>query len=93
SSETFVEEAEAREAAGSAMAAHSFWQDAIRAFRERPTLRARIPELQKRLAAAGKQTLAEMKNVSHEIDIRELVEQTEKEFRGLQSDEAVLKFA
>lgn len=93
SAETFVDEAESREASGSAMAAHSFWQDAIRAFRDRPSLRARVPELQKRLAAAGRQTLAEMKTVSHEIDIRDLVERTESEFRGLQFDDALLKFA
>lgn len=91
--ETFVEEAEAREAAGSAMAAHAFWQGAVRAFRDRPSLRSRIPELQKRLASAGKQTLSEMKPVSHEIDIRELIEQTEREFQGLQLDDALLNLA
>jgi hypothetical protein len=93
SAETFVEEAESHEAVGSAIAAHSFWQDAIRAFRDRPSLRARIPQLQKRLADAGKQTLAEMKSVSHEVDIGDLVEQTEAEFRRLQLDDALLKFA
>lgn len=93
SAETFVEEAEARETGGSAIAAHAFWQDAIRAFRDRPSLRDRVPELRKRLAAAGKQTLKEMKRVSHDIDIRELVEQTEELFRGLPTDDALLKFA
>ena len=41
-----LEKPSLREAAGSAMAAHVFWQDAIRAFRDRPSLCARIPELQ-----------------------------------------------
>lgn len=91
--ETYVEEAESREAAGSAMAAHGFWQDAIKAFRDRPSLRSRLPELQQRLASAGKQTLTEMKSVSHEMDIRELVEQSAAEFVGLQLDDALLKFA
>lgn len=93
SAETYVEEAEAREAAGSAMAAHSFWQDAIKAFRDRPSLRSRLPELQRRLASAGKQTLTEMKVISHEMDISELVEQSKEQFFGLQLDDALLKFA
>lgn len=92
SAETFVEEAEDRESAGAAIAAHVFWEDAVRAFRDRPSLRARIPELQRRLADAGKKTLSEMKSVGHAMDIRELVEMTEGEFRGLQLDDALLKF-
>lgn len=93
SAETYVEEAEAGEAAGSAMVAHSFWQDAIKAFRDRPSLRLRLPELQRRLASAGKQALTEMQAISHEMDIRELVEQSIAEFVDLQLDDALLKFA
>lgn len=93
SAETHVQEAEAREASGSFMAARSFWENAVLAFRERPSLRARIPELQRRLVVAGKKTLDEMKSFSHEIDIRPLVEQAEAAFKGLPLDDALCKLA
>jgi hypothetical protein len=93
SAETHVQEAEAQEASGSFMAARSFWEDAVLAFRERPSLRARIPELQLRLAIAGKKTLDEMQSFSHEIDIRPMVEQAEVAFKGLPLDDALCKLA
>ena len=93
SAETHVQEAEAQEASGSFMAARSFWEDAVLAFRNRPSLRARIPELQRRLAIAGKKTLDEMKSFRHEIDIRPLVERAEAAFKGLPLDEALCKLA
>lgn len=93
SAETHVQEAEAQEASGSFMAARSFWEDAVLAFRERPSLRARIPELQQRLAIAGKKTLDEMQSFSHEIDIRPMVEQAEAAFKGLPLDDALCKLA
>lgn len=93
SAETHVHEAEAQEASDSFMAARSFWEDAVLAFRDRPSLRARIPELQRRLAIAGKKTLDEMKSFSHEIDIRPLVEYAEAAFKGLPLDDAFCKLA
>jgi hypothetical protein len=91
--ETIVEEAESREAAGSAMAAHVFWQEAICAFRDRPSLRARVPELQKRLSHVGKQTIGEMHKISHEIDVTAIVQNVKKEFRDLSIDDALLKLS
>ena len=92
--ETFVADAEAIEAAGSFISAHHFWQDAVKAFRERASLRARVPELRARLAEAGRQTLQEMKTVSTgEIDIRAEVELVQKHFRGLALDDAFFQFA
>ena len=91
SAETHVQEAEAREASGSFMAARSFWEDAVLAFRDRSSLRARIPELQRRLAIAGKKTLDEMKSFSHEIDVRPMVEHAEAAFKGLSLDDALCK--
>ncbi len=93
SAETHVQEAEAQEAIGSFMSARTFWEKAIVAFRERPSLRSRIPELQRRLAIAGKKTLDEMKSFSHEIDIRSMVEHAEAAFKGLPLDEALCKLA
>ncbi len=93
SAETHVQEAEAQEASGSFMAARSFWEDAVLAFRKRPSLRARIRELQRRLAIAGKKTLDEMQSFSHEIDIRPMVEQAEAAFMGLPLDDALCKLA
>ncbi len=92
SAECHVEEAEDREEQGSFMAARVFWQEAIQAFQNRPSLRERLPELHKRLAIAGKKTLAEMKVISHEVDIREVVEAVENEFKGLPLAEALCRF-
>lgn len=75
------------------MDARSFWEDAVLAFRNRPSLRPRIPEIQRRLAIAGKKTLDEMKSFSHEIDIRPLVEQAEAAFKGLPLDDALCQLA
>lgn len=91
--ETYVQEAEAREAGGSFMAARSFWEDAVLAYRERPSLRARVPEVQRRLALAGRKTLEEMKSVTHEIDVSPLVEQAESTFKGLLLDDALCRLA
>lgn len=72
--ETFAEEAEAREARGSFMTAHLSWNDAIQTFRHRPSLKDRVPELQRRYAAAGEKMLDEMKAIEGEaIDISEEV--------------------
>ncbi|TPQ52973.1 hypothetical protein C2U72_00445 [Prosthecomicrobium hirschii] len=93
SAETHAQEAENREASGSFMAARSFWEDAVLAFRDRPSLRARIPELQRRLAIAGKKSLDDMKSISHEIDIRPMVEHAEAAFKGLALDDALCQLA
>lgn len=91
--ECLVEEAEAREAGGSFMVARSFWENAVKTFRDRPSLRERVPELKKRLAHAGKQSLSEMQQFSHEIDIKELVESTTADFTGLTLDDALYRLA
>lgn len=93
SAETYVQEAEAREAGGSFMAARSFWEDAVLAYRDRPSLRARVPEVQRRLALAGRKTLEEMKSVTHEIDVSPLVELAESTFKGLLLDDALCRLA
>jgi len=84
SARSFVDEAEAREANGDYMAAHSFWGDAIRAFRDRPSLRAETPELQKRYSIAGKKLLGEMSTISSdEIDLSQYVEESRATMRDL----------
>ena len=93
SAELWVSEAEERDVAGAALAAHTFWESAIAAFKNRPSLRDQIPKLQIRLAAAGKKTLSEMNAFSHEMNIEVLVRATESEFRGLLLDDALCKLA
>ncbi len=91
---SFVDEAEAREAKDEFMAAHSFWGDAIRAFRDRPSLRAEIPELQKRYSNAGEKLRDEMSTVStDEIDISKYVEESRAAVRDLPWEDAFYEFA
>lgn len=88
SAETHVLEAETREAAGEYIAAHLSWGNAITAFRDRPSLRPRLPQLQQRYAAAGENTRAEMKTISHSMDIGDVVEASRGAVRGLPWDDA-----
>lgn len=86
---SFVEEAESREANGEFMAAHSFWGDAIAAFRDRPSLRKEIPELQRRYSAAGEKLRDEMQEVSSgEVDISKFVEESRAAVRDLPWEDA-----
>lgn len=86
--ETFEEEAEAREQANAYIAAHAFWEQALKAFRDRPSLRNRIPEIHKRLAEAGKKTLGEMKAHSVEMDLSEMAAEAEKHIAGRTREDA-----
>jgi hypothetical protein len=88
-----AEEAESRAQGGSAIAAHHFWQQAVNEFRERPSLRARLPELQRRLAAAGEAALLEMKPLSVEIDISGPVKASQEAVTGLSLEDAFFTFA
>jgi hypothetical protein len=91
--ECLVEEAEQREKSGSSIAAHHFWEQAINAFRERPTLRAKVPELQRRLAAAGEGALQEMTRHTVNIDLSEPIAATRRAMSGLPLEDAFLTFA
>jgi hypothetical protein len=91
--ESFVKEAEAREAEGSFMAARVFWEEAVRAFRDRPSLRPSILSLQKRLSIAGEKTLEELKRHSVELDLTQQAEASKAAVAGLALDEAFFKFA
>lgn len=90
---SFVEEAKNRESKNEFMVAHSFWGDAIRAFRDRPSLRKDIPELQRRYSAAGEKLRDEMSTISSdEIDISKFVEESRAVVRGLSWDDAFYEF-
>jgi len=91
--ECWAEEAHQREQGGSAIAAHHFWEQAIKAFRERPGLRGRLPEIQRRLARAGEAALGEMTRHSVEIDLTEPIRATRKAMTGLPLEDAFLTFA
>jgi hypothetical protein len=90
--ETFVEEAEVREKANAHIAAHVFWEQALKAFRERPSLRARIPEIHKRLAEAGKKALGEMKTHGVELDVGEMAAKAEEHMAGRSREDALFAF-
>lgn len=90
---SFVEEAEAREANGEYMAAHSFWGEAIRAFRDRSSLRGEIPELQRRYSNAGQRLRDEMSEISSdEIDISKYVNDSRTAVRDLPWEDAFYEF-
>lgn len=92
SAQTFIEEAESREAINEFIAAHSLWSDAITAYRKRPSLRTHIPDLQKRYANAGKRLSEEMHEVSSDgIDISSLVEESRATVRHVPFDDAFFR--
>jgi hypothetical protein len=91
--ECLVEEAQNREQGGAAIAAHHFLQQAVNEFRERPSLRGRLPELQRRLAAAGEAALKEMRPISVEIDISGPVKASQAAVTGLSLEDAFFTFA
>jgi hypothetical protein len=91
---TFVEEAESREAEGEFTVAHSFWGDAISAYRDRPSLRQEITELKRRYSIAGVKLRDEMKTVSSDkINIAAFVDASRNSFRGLVWDDAFFQLA
>lgn len=92
--ESFVLEAEMHEANRSYMTAHHFWQEAVLAFRERRSLRDQVPELQRRIAEAGKRTLTEMKTASSgHFDISKEVAAVQTHFQSLPWDDAFYELA
>lgn len=90
--ETFVEEAETRERGNAHIAAHVFWEQALKAFRERPSLRCRVPEIQRSLAEAGKKTLGEMKAHSVEINLEDMAAEAEKHIAGRTREDGFFGF-
>ncbi len=86
--ECFALEAEDREGGGSFLAAHHFWQEALRAFRDRASLRSRIPELQRRMAAAGRSAMQEMQVVGVKLDIAAESEKARTAIKGLSLEDA-----
>lgn len=90
SARTYVEAAETHEANSSFMVAHSFWAEAIKAFRDRASLRDEIPELQRRYSAAGNKVRGEMRQVSSDtVDISKFVDESIAAVRDRPMDEAV----
>jgi hypothetical protein len=93
SARTFEEEAENREAKNEFMAAHSFWGDAIAAFKDRPSLRKEVPELQRRYSSAGDKLRGEMHTISSdEVDISKFVEQSRAAVSNLPWADAFFTF-
>ncbi len=90
--ECFVEEAERFEKSGSHLAAHSFWESAIYAFRQIPGGTARVPELHRRLASAAKLMQGEMKTIGTEIDISKEAAAASCMVEGKSIDDALLTF-
>lgn len=85
-------EAEAAEAEGGAMKAHHSWELTMKAFRERPSLRAELPDVQLRLASAGRETIKQMQSQTTSTDISEIVEDIQSRFCGQTADVVICRF-
>ena len=91
--ETLLLSAEAQErATGPAFAQH-WWEETIRAFRNAPGGKERLPELHRRLTACGVEALKLMKPIGTSIDIRELVEHARKMVLGRSLPNAICALA
>jgi hypothetical protein len=87
--ERHADDAEAREAGGSYMVAHKFWNDAIQAYRRVPNSSERIKELHRRLNIAGDKMRAEMKSVGTEIDLSAPAKRAQEVMEGRALEEAL----
>ncbi|MCE7887922.1 MAG: DUF4209 domain-containing protein [Alphaproteobacteria bacterium PRO2] len=88
-----VGQAEAHEAGGSFMAAHSLWNEAIQVYRKISGSQERIKELHRRLNIAGEKIQDEMGSFTTEFDVSEWVKQTRAAFDGLTLKEALCRYA
>ena len=83
-----ISEAEAADTQGGGMLSHHLWENALKGARERKRLRESVPELQRRLAGAGRETLKNMSSFEHSIDVSDLVEDVRRRIEGKALDEA-----
>ncbi|CAM3308481.1 DUF4209 domain-containing protein [Paracoccus nototheniae] len=90
--QSFKAEAEAVETEGTGINSHHFWEEAVKAYRERASLKDQVPTLQKRLAAAGRAVIESMKEHSHSTDISELVKHLQAQFTEQSADVALCRF-
>lgn len=84
-------QAEEREAQGDVLVAHSFWDDAVRAFRERLSLRPELPLVMRRLAEAGRRSVEAMTGAHSKVDLEDTPHRVDAAFAGLPLDEALLR--
>lgn len=73
------------------MKSHHHWEAAVKAYREMASLKDQVPELQARLAAAGREVLKSMRELSHSTDISDLVKHIQEKFAGEAADAALYK--
>lgn len=85
-------EAHHAEQKGGGFAAHHHWEQALRAFSQRPLLKAEVPEIRTRFAEAGRHTLEMMQTYSHELDMTDMIREIRKHFTGHPLDEALFRF-
>ncbi len=90
--ERIVDEAEGRESRGSFMAAHTFWNEAIQAYRQIPGSAERVRELHRRMNAAGEKMRDEMTPIRTEIDLSESVDRARQLMQGRTLHEAIHYF-
>lgn len=91
--QTWVAEAQVAERMGNHMAAQSYLDSAIQAYRSIPGCKGLLPDLHRRLDAAGAQALKAMRPVSSTIDIGRLMNASRKQVSGLPLAEAVYALA
>lgn len=91
--ETYVQEADGFGSGMSQLAAHGALQNAILAFQKIPSCRDRIPDLQRRLRAAGQEVLNSMQSIEIPMEVTELIERARTLISGTTFEEAVFKLA
>ncbi|MGF1611453.1 MAG: DUF4209 domain-containing protein [Kiloniellales bacterium] len=87
--ERMADEAEVREGAGSFIAAHKFWNDAIQAYRSVPGSADRIKELHRRLNIAGEKMRSEMQTTTIQIDVSEKAKRAKELLTGKSFEDAL----
>lgn len=90
--QSYKAEAEAVETEGTGINSHHFWEEAVKAYRERASLKDQVPTLQKRLAAAGRAVIESMEEHSHSTDISELIKHLQAQFSDQSTDVALCRF-
>ena len=92
SARSFIAEAENADAKGGGLLSHHHWEAALKAARERTSLRSEVPALRGRVAQAGRQTLTMMQSHSFGVDISDLINITKDRIRDRPLDEALFEF-
>lgn len=90
---TYWAEAEVAERSGNYFASHNLWEDALRAYRQRPLLRGNLSAIQSRLSAAGRETLKQLRTLSYNSDVTEIINHIRSNFTDTDIETCIYRFA